>query len=94
MMESTREYAPDVRTNSPSASNTLRVDVGKAGWAYGFAFAALMVAFFSWWVADKAEREARMLEYYVNETDQLLVSVGLKKPGDSFLKFKQQQESK
>jgi len=47
----------------------------------GFAF-----GIFGWHEAGKAEREARLLQYYLLELDAKFIAAGLKKPEESIAK--------
>lgn len=54
---------------------------------------AMGMAIYSQVMASQAEREARMLEYYVLEMDAKLISSGIKKPEDSVAdKLKEQRK--
>ena len=44
---------------------------------------SLGASLFTMWELTKAERETRMLEYYVLEMDAKLIAAGVKKPEDA-----------
>lgn len=48
-----------------------------------FASVAIVMAGVAWYQTSIAEREARLLQYYVLEMDAKLISSGVKKPDDS-----------
>ncbi len=75
----------EIRAHSPSASVVMSGEkVGAliivlsilSGMAIAFAIFAIRES-------GKAEREARMLQYYVLEMDAKLIASGVKKPGDA-----------
>jgi hypothetical protein len=53
---------------------------------------ALGSALYSQWKASNAEREARMLEYYVMELDGKLMAMGVVKPPESWSAQKRKRE--
>lgn len=57
------------------------------------AVGALAAAFAAWSDARFARTEARLNSYYVTRLDALLVEQGIKKAGDDFAKFKEEQEN-
>lgn len=60
--------------------------------ALAFGCIAIMGAFWSISEAQKSEREARMLQYYVLEMDAKLIAAGVKKPEDAVAnKLKQEK---
>ena len=95
MIESTREYGPDVRHDSPSAS-VVQIDASKLmqvlPWfvmAMVFAIVAMIsVALVYKDLWDKftmTENETKLLEMYVMETDTRLVSHGVIKAEEDWV---------
>lgn len=94
----------DVSGGSSNANNYFINNLGKPGLiiivvgiglAIGLAVGALVVSAVygsaNRDAADRAEREARMAEYYINILDRQLVEHGIRKAGDDYQKFKREQ---
>lgn len=60
------------------------------GLSLGLSVGAIVIANMNGRDAARAEREARMAEYYITRLDALLVEQGIKKAGDDFQKFKKE----
>ena len=70
--------------NDNQSSVTIN-NLGKTSYILLAAFSglALGAGLFSMYTASRAEREARMLEYYVLEMDAKLIASGMKKPDEA-----------
>lgn len=82
---------PDQNTgdNSPKATATIYNGNTVAIVCTAICAIAACFSIFAFYHATLAEREARMAEYYITELDATLVQQGIRKPGESFQKFRQ-----
>jgi hypothetical protein len=86
-------YLPLAGHNNANGNTIIQVsNIGKTGIiilvlsvgaAFGLAAGALTVASINSREADRAEREARMLQYYVLEMDAKLIAAGFKTDAES-----------
>jgi hypothetical protein len=89
------EHSPDASVHGNHAPvQTTRIEISERTLtilALAFGCIAIMGGFWSISEAQKAERESRMLQYYVLEMDAKLIAAGIKKPDESVA---QQQEKR
>jgi hypothetical protein len=84
-----------IETGNSSPVTVLKVDLGKhvsaVALCSALAAASACMCLFAAYTATKAEREARMLQYYVNEVDGKLIHAGFIEPRDRWSPEKRQQ---
>lgn len=88
MTTQTRTFAPEARHYSPSAHVSIS---GERLVPLVIVLAILCgvsigLAAFSYAAAGRAERESRMLQYYLLELDAKVIAAGIKKPEDAISK--------
>jgi hypothetical protein len=84
-------HSPDnsVRGSERANVNNTKIEIGDrtiSVLAIVLAATSIVVAFWAIFQAVLAEREARMLQYYVLEMDAKLIAAGVKKPEDAVAK--------
>lgn len=86
MTTQTRTYAPDHRTNSPSASVSISGErlVPLVIVLAILCGASIGLTTFAFSAARNADREARMLEYYILELDGKLMAAGVIESKESY----------
>lgn len=89
-MNGTAIHSPDASIHDTHAPvQVTKIDISDRTWAilsFGLALAAIVCACWSFYQTSIAERESRMLEYYVLEMDAKLIKAGVEKPEDSVSK--------
>lgn len=89
MTTQTRTYAPETRTNSPSATVNI-LGLSKDMWLAALLAISVAANVFLGWAYKSTETETRMLEYYLLELDAKFINAGLKDPAEAISKKLQQ----
>lgn len=80
------ERSPDSSIHAGEHANVNRVEISERTlsiFGLAMASAALVMAGVAWYQTSIAERETRMLQYYLLELDAKFIAAGLKKPDEA-----------